>query len=159
MEIHGKTKREAISPIIATVLIIAVTLIAAVAIGGFVFGLFGASSSTAQVQAVGSSVSHLLTVGTAWATCSAAQGANGYVQFTNTGTANTLLSSVSLTYGGNTYSLAVSGAACTVTAGGAATYVQISNLPSATGATAGSQYTGFVVTGNGAQVIFTGAFT
>src|SRR5271154_4650843 len=48
---NGKyAQRKAISPIIATVLIIAVTLIAAVAIGGFVFGIFGSASSSAQVQ-------------------------------------------------------------------------------------------------------------
>ncbi len=47
---NGKYERKAISPIIATVLIIAVTLIAAVAIGGFVFGIFGSASNTAQVE-------------------------------------------------------------------------------------------------------------
>src|SRR5271169_3542280 len=45
--------RKAISPIIATVLIIAVTLIAAVAIGGFVFGIFGSSSNSGEVQVTG----------------------------------------------------------------------------------------------------------
>lgn len=42
--------RKAVSPIIATVLVIAITLIAAVAIGGFVFGLFGTATSNANLS-------------------------------------------------------------------------------------------------------------
>jgi len=47
---HGK-KRKAISPVLATVILIAITLIAAIAVAGFVFGLFGTFTSSATVQA------------------------------------------------------------------------------------------------------------
>lgn len=47
---HGK-KRKAISPVLATVILIAITLIAAIAVAGFVFGLFGSFTSTPQLQA------------------------------------------------------------------------------------------------------------
>ncbi|MDA4123921.1 MAG: type IV pilin N-terminal domain-containing protein [Thaumarchaeota archaeon] len=45
---HG---RRAISPVLATVILIAITLVAATAIAGFVFGLMGTFTSTAQVSA------------------------------------------------------------------------------------------------------------
>jgi len=43
-------KRKAVSPILATIVLIAITLIAAVATASFVFGLFGTLSSGADVQ-------------------------------------------------------------------------------------------------------------
>ncbi|MGP8125026.1 MAG: archaellin/type IV pilin N-terminal domain-containing protein [Nitrososphaerales archaeon] len=49
------SKKKAISPILATVILIAITLVAAVAISGFVFGLFGTFTSSANLQ--GSTVS------------------------------------------------------------------------------------------------------
>ncbi|MGP8125027.1 MAG: archaellin/type IV pilin N-terminal domain-containing protein [Nitrososphaerales archaeon] len=53
IEKHGK--RKAISPILATVILIAITLVAAVAIAGFVFGLFGTFTSSANLQLVSTS--------------------------------------------------------------------------------------------------------
>src|SRR5438105_6752082 len=54
---YGKNgQRRAISPIIATVLIIAVTLIASVAIGGFVFGIFAQGQNSAQVAVTGTAL-------------------------------------------------------------------------------------------------------
>src|ERR1019366_2870651 len=86
-------QRRAISPIIATVLIIAVTLIAAVAIGGFVFGIFGSASATANIAVttviapaagfkVGAGSSAALTCGTAPIVTPGA-----YLVLSNTGTA------------------------------------------------------------------------
>lgn len=46
-------KKKAISPILATVILIAITLVAAVAIAGFVFGLFGTLSGGANIQVTG----------------------------------------------------------------------------------------------------------
>ncbi len=155
-------QRKAISPIIATVLIIAVTLIAAVAIGGFVFGLFGSSSSTAQVTATSASI-------TAGTVTSAAAASVVYVCtspatsqqliFSNLGTVSTSVLSLSITFGGKTYSGSAP-AACTVTAG-STTGISFTTLAVVTGTTlpsSGSQYSGFIVTSNGAQVVFTGAF-
>src|SRR5437899_12166740 len=48
--------RRAISPIVATVLIVAVTLVASVAIAGFVFGVFGTSTNSAQVAVTAASL-------------------------------------------------------------------------------------------------------
>jgi len=42
--------RRAISPVLATVILIAITLIAAIAIAGFVFGLFGTFTSGQNMQ-------------------------------------------------------------------------------------------------------------
>ena len=56
LKMSDKRSRRAITPIIATVLIIAVTLVAGVAIAGYVFGLFGAGTQTAQVQVLSTSI-------------------------------------------------------------------------------------------------------
>ncbi|MDE1854204.1 MAG: type IV pilin N-terminal domain-containing protein [Thaumarchaeota archaeon] len=153
-------QRKAISPIIATVLIIAVTLIAAVAIGGFVFGLFGSSTNTAQISAVNAALSSTGTVTpntftVACATAASTTAGVGNIQFSNSGSANAAITTVSLTYGGKTYSSAAPTSGCTVTAG-SSLYITISVYPAAL--TSGQQFTGFVVTNNGAQVVFTGTF-
>jgi flagellin-like protein len=160
---YGTTRRRAITPIIATVLIIAVTLIAAVAIGGFVFGIFGSATSVAQVTVVGASLSHPTSGSTPWAstgvTCAASPSGN-YLQLTNTGTASTVASTMSITYGGSTYStnFGNAGAACTVPSGGSL-YITITAAGFPASATSGQQFTGFVVMSNGAQVVYTGVFS
>jgi flagellin-like protein len=162
MKIYAN-KRKAISPIIATVLIIAVTLIAAVAIGGFVFGLFGSSSSTAQVTSVNAALIHLPVGAGLAVTCASSAGATpgGFVQLQNTGTVNTVITAVSLTYGGSTYSATLT--SClgsqlgTVTAG-SSLFLQFT-ANAALASTSGQQFNGFVVTSNGAQVVFAGTFT
>jgi flagellin-like protein len=156
------TRRKAITPIIATVLIIAVTLIAAVAIGGFVFGIFGSATSVAQVTVVGTALAHPTVAGTFAAACltTAPASTSGYLQLTNTGTASTVASTISLTYGGSTFSVALTGGTtCTVPSGGSM-YIGITTLTGfpAIGSS-GQQFTGFVVMSNGAQVVYTGVFS
>jgi len=50
MKIINHKRRKAISPVLATVILIAITLIAAIAVAGFVFGLFGTFTSSATLQ-------------------------------------------------------------------------------------------------------------
>ena len=52
------TKRKAISPVLATVILIAITLVAGVAIAGFAFGLFGTLSATANITVTTLSCTH-----------------------------------------------------------------------------------------------------
>jgi len=154
------------------VLIIAVTLIAAVAIGGFVFGIFGSSSSTAQVSVTSQNlVASLFTAaGSAAApTCNVVGEAND-ITLTNTGTAATTVTGVTITWAGAVNSFAVT--TCTVAAagnGGATTNgnpisVLFSGAAGATvnhltvNAVTGQTYTGTVTLGNGAVLLFTGTF-
>ena len=153
-------KRTAISPIIATVLIIAVTLIAAVAIAGFVFGVFGSASSTANVGVTSVGLSHIAVSGSAVVvgTCTTTVPGGSFLYLTNTGSAGTTALSMSITYGGITNAGNIGG--CTIPAGGSI-YVPITNVPIVAGLSsyAGVTFNGYVVTGNGAQVLFTGTFT
>ncbi len=164
---NGKYGRKAISPIIATVLIIAVTLIAAVAIGGFVFGIFGSASSSAQVQVTSQNlIAADLTLANSAAnpTCSIT-GAADALTLTNTGTAATTVTGVTITWAGAVNSFSV--AACTVAAAGNAGATSngnpISILFTATNhltvnAVTGQTYTGTVTLGNGAVLLFSGTF-
>jgi flagellin-like protein len=57
MNIALKMRRNAISPVLATVILIAITLIAAIAIAGFVFGLFGTFTSGPTLELAASACS------------------------------------------------------------------------------------------------------
>jgi flagellin-like protein len=160
-------QRKAISPIIATVLIIAVTLIAAVAIGGFVFGIFGSASSSAQVQVTSQNLiaADLLSSDTAAAPTCSVTGAANDVTLTNTGTAATTVTGITITWAGAVNSFSV--ATCTVAAAGNAGATTNGNPISilfglanqlTTTAVTGQTYTGTVTLGNGAVLLFTGTF-
>ena len=152
-----RKNRKAISPVLATVILIAITLIAAVAIAGFVFGLFGSFTSNAQVQAsavnVSSSLAHTgLTVGTCVAT-----GSTNYILAQNTGTSAATVNSVTFSFGGKTENVAAA-AGCTVAAGGS-TQVPILTVDLGATPASGEQFTGSLSMSNGASVPFSGTFT
>jgi len=161
---NGKyAQRKAISPIIATVLIIAVTLIAAVAIGGFVFGIFGSASSAAQISVTGTSLTAAgFAAGTAGdITCVTTAPAVPYITLTNTGTASATVTGVTITWAGANNAFALHAATtCSVGAAGSAsatTFAQFTTTPKVTVLpVAGQTYSGIVTLSNGAQLLFTG---
>jgi len=162
MRIRKSNQRKAISPVLATVILIAITLIAAIAIAGFVFGLFGSFTSTAQVGGVQTyltAAAATTSTGLTSATCSNAAGAN-FIAFRNTGTSSATISAFSLKYSGQTYTIGTAGgAACQVIAGGATVYVNLVYTAGAgLTATAGEQYIGSVSLSNGASAQYTGSF-
>jgi flagellin-like protein len=87
MQITNVKGRKAISPVIATVILIAITLIAAIAIAGFVFGLFGSFTSGARVSGTAT-----CPPGSTTGTC--------VVTLSNTGTAGTTVTAATIAYGG-----------------------------------------------------------
>jgi len=138
-------KRKAISPVLATVILIAITLIAAIAIAGFVFGLFGTFTKTATVSA---SVTSCVYNG-AHEVCT--------LSAINSGTSNTLATSCSMTFGGVTVTGALAFVApstsLTLTAG-TTSYI------SCTGggdAGSGNAISGSMSTSNGGSVLFSGS--
>jgi len=156
MRIAPSRKRKAISPVLATVILIAITLIAAIAIAGFVFGLFGTFTSTARVQA---SVTQ----------CVASTVANQEdctLILTNTGNANTqTTASCSMTYKGSTYSGVISaggnvgvGVAQPVNAGGTAT-MHCTTTTAGAAAGPGVQVTGSMILANGGNALFAATAT
>jgi len=158
-------QRRAISPIIATVLIIAVTLIAAVAIGGFVFGIFGSASQTAQVAVTtvtAPAADFGTTTGHSAFTCATtATTGVAYVVVTNTGTAAATVTGMTLTWAGanNAFTPSV---ACQIGAAGSATATTYVNFPTTAtisiAAVTGQTFQGIVTLSNGAEVLFTGTF-
>ena len=145
--------RKGISPVLATVILIAITLIAAIAVAGFVFGLFGSFTSTARVTVSYSVMVHLAAGGVA------ASGSS--ILVLNTGTSNTYATGLTLTYGGQTCTEAV--AATTITAG-ASPGVNLAVTPPASGgcttvATVGQSYVGSLSLANGGQVPFSGTWS
>ena len=163
------TRHRGISPIIATVLIIAVTLIAAVAIGGFVFGIFGSSSNSAQVSVTSQNliaadfqpVNALVALN-----CNVAAQAGSTLTLTNTGTAAATVTGVTITYAGAVNSFTMN-TSCTVAAAGNAG-ANSNGSPIIIGFTAanwlsmsptsGQTYTGTVTMSSGAILIFQGTF-
>ena len=161
--------RRAITPIVATVLIVALAVIASVAVSGFVFGTLSTQENSPQVSVVAASFAaadfETASGGgvTTSFTCGAATGS--YLKVSNTGTAGTAVKAVTLTWAGsiNTYTLSGS---CAVGASGAvnsARFLLFSGGPTATkvltaNAVSGKIFTGTVALSNGALLLYTGTF-
>jgi len=142
-----RSKHKAISPVLATVILIAITLIAAIAIAGFVFGLFGSFTKTATVTA--SVVSCGATPEVANPVCT--------LTLNNSGTASATVITGSITYGGSTSTgvhTAWSGGVLTAGTNtpGTITFTD-TNVPST-----GEAFTGSLSLSNGAAIPFTGNF-
>ncbi len=149
--------------ILATVLVVAVTLAASLAVSGFVFGVAGHAQDSAQVTVTGSALlSTDFTSASATTTFTCASPSSGsYVAITNTGTVSSSVTTLTITWAGSNTAYAPSGA-CNVGAkgsGSASTYV---NFPATTkmtpSAIAGQTYTGTVTLSNGASLLFTGTW-
>lgn len=138
---YGKNKRKAISPVLATVILIAITLIAAIAIAGFVFGLFGSFTSTAQVSAS--------------VTACTASTDSCAVTLRNTGTANAVVTGCSLLNAGASVTSTPTGTT-TVNAGSSANVVCTATTVVAQ--TLGSQAGGSFSMSNGGTVQFAGTW-
>ena len=125
-------RRQGISPVLATVMLIAITLIAAVAIAGFVFNLFGTFQNGPRLQVVNAACDP--------ATCS--------LQVTNTGTANGFIMWASSGYVMNgTQSIPSNSQRVTIR-------LAIQNPP-----VLGQTISGYVTTGQGVQLSFTATVT
>jgi flagellin-like protein len=148
MRIRPPTKRKAISPVLATVILIAITLIAAIAVAGFVFGLFGTFTSVARVQAS--------------VTGCGANGASPNEEactliLTNSGNANTATTGIcSLTFGGTTYSGLLTNGGTVPSGGSLSSPAPTCTVNSAAShlAGAGVQVTGSVILANGGNALF-----
>jgi hypothetical protein len=123
------------------VILIAITLIAAIAIAGFVFGLFGSFTSSAQISAS--------VVTCSWTspsiTCN--------LSLNNSGTSNTTGTVCSMTTGGKTYAGVAAVTGGIITAGTSTTATCIATAPDPG---AGVAIVGSLATSNGASVPFTG---
>ena len=144
MKISGN-RRKGISPIIATVLIIAATLIAFAAVLGYIFGIFGSAASKADVT-VSTQTTFLANTGIP----------TGTIYFINSGTASTTMSSGTLTFGGGSCSIGPS--ATSIIPGST---VQITATLTCTGAptaASGETYTLSLVLADGSSTSYTGTF-
>jgi len=155
MNIQNARRRRGISPVLATVILIAITLIAAIAIAGFVFGLFGTFTSGQNLQLVGTSCySSTHTGATTENVC--------VLSLTNTGGASASITACS-TYGypGVSYGEANStplntGAQATkvVPAGTTSAAPVYVDCYYATGLTAGAAVTGSLTVASGSPLAF-----
>jgi len=156
--------RKAISPVLATVILIAITLIAAIAIAGFVFGLFGSFTSSAQVSArvVACASTSLGGAG------SHANNNECTVVLTNTGTSNVAVTGGSEQIGGvastcNNGALAgvvfVAPSTSLTVGASSSTTVQCLQATATTGQTIGSEAIGTFSLSNGASVPFSGVWS
>jgi len=134
------SKRKGISPVLATVILIAITIVAATSVAGFVFGLMGSFTNTATVSA--SSVS-----------CSGTP-ESCTLQVSNPGVGSTTITGIcQLTFGGNSY-LGTAAMVSGSLKGGSSAVVSCTSNTAGSHAAAGSQITGSFTVGNGANVLF-----
>ena len=151
---HGR-KRKAISPVLATVILIAITLIAAIAVAGFVFGLFGTFTSSANLASQVVTCVH---------NGGGAGGLVGYceISLTNTGGSSAAVTGCSI-YGTAGVVAATAGGvvvpstpvkAGTTTAAPVNVYCQASAA-----GTAGAVVSGSLTVASGAPLAFTGTYS
>ncbi len=175
-KVQRKNQQRGISPIVATVMIVAVTLVAGVAIGGYIFGLFGSQTAVAQIVVSLSSLNSNSTAPNAAAAalnilsfrCSATSTGLGRITLSNSGAVNGTISTISLTYGATSYSnttnfaefttAAIAGASrnCHVVPSAGTTNIYLTKLPKAV--SSGNTYVGEVVLSDGTRIPFTGTF-
>jgi len=136
--------RKAISPVLATVILIAITLIAAIAIAGFVFGLFGSFTSSAQVSG---SVT----------TCTGATNAVCTVNLLNIGTANVTPTGCAVSLGGSNKVGAVATVSGSLNAGSHGQYT--CTVTGTAENSVGSQAVGSFTLSNGATIPFVGTWS
>jgi len=139
--------RKAISPVLATVILIAITLIAAIAIAGFVFGLFGSFTSSAQVSGQ-------------VMTCTGASGATSpdcIVTLRNTGTSNVAVTGCSLHLSGTAVTGVLTGGGPTIPASGAIS--ETCTVAAGAAQTVGSEAVGSFSLSNGASVPISGVWS
>ena len=102
-----KNANKAVSPAIATVMLIAITLIAGVAIGGYVFGLFGSQTSTAQVTSTLTTMTSGgpagIPVGFSYHCVPQGATQTGQLAFSNNGVSGASILAISIIYAGQTY--------------------------------------------------------
>ena len=139
MNVSGSRKK-GISPVLATVILIAITIVAATSIAGFVFGLMGTFTNTATVSATSVSCSGTPEVCTLFAT--------------NPGVGSTSITGVcALSFGGSSYQGTAVMVAGNLNGGGTGKLTCTSNT-ALSHAASGSQVTGWFSVGNGANVLF-----
>ncbi|MDG6988556.1 MAG: type IV pilin [Nitrososphaerota archaeon] len=148
MKISGQ-RRKAISPIVATVLIIAATLIAFAAVLGYIFGIFGSSTNSANVTVSSASCVHGSTATTA-PTCT--------IYVTNSGSGSTSASGGSITYGGTSYTLTFASVSIP---GGTTTPLTVGTITvsGTVSGSAGETFNGYISLANGAEASFTGTMS
>ncbi len=132
-------KQRAISPVIATIILVAVTLVVAVAVGSYVFGLFGASSRGPQVHAT----LYSLTV------AAPPPGGTLSVTFSNSGGSAVNVVSASITISSTTYTATAGGTTALLasTTSNPATTFAFSTAPF----TAGQTYSFSIAFSDGSQ--------
>jgi len=162
----GKARRgrRAISPIVGTVITVALTLVASYAVSRFVFGVSPAMGNTSQVAvtrtSMGSADFKSSFTSTRF-TCGSPAGS--YLSISNGGTAGATVTAVTLTWAGSTNSYSLSGS-CSIGAVGSSTSTQ--NVLFSAGATevltndgtSGGTFTGTLTLDNGAVVPYAGTF-
>jgi len=154
-------QRRAIDSIIATVLVVAVTLASSLAVSGFVFGVTGRAQDSAKVTVTGSALLAADFTSTSPATSftCASSSPGSTVALTNTGILGSSVASVSITWAGSSTSYAVSGS-CSIGAVGSATSTIYIVFPTTTqiapSAIADQTYSGTVALSDGAQLLFAG---
>lgn len=150
--------RKAIAPILATVIIIASTIVITVAMGGFIFGTLGNSANAALVDAQNVEMPADIDTGFTFLLCAPNQGNffGGYVALYNSGTVATRVDALTFTYAGSTQTMVPQGS-CVIPPE-TSLYVLVVALPLVFQPIIGNPYSGYVSAANGAEILFDGSF-
>lgn len=146
------------APILATVIIVASTIVISVAMGGFIYGTLGTSANSALVDAQSVQIPADIDTGFAFLLCAPNQGNffGGYVALYNSGTVATHVNALTFTYAGSTQTMVPQGT-CVIPPD-TSLYVLVVALPLMFQPVTGNPYSGYVSAANGAEILFDGSF-
>jgi hypothetical protein len=156
-------RRRAVDSVVATVLVVAVALVASLAVSGFIFGVVGRVQNSAQIAVTGTvlAAADFTAAGTTSTFTCATSSSDAYLTLTNTGTGGAAVATVSITWAGSNTAYTLSGS-CSIGASGSGTATRYIVFPPTTwmspSATAGQAYTGSITLSNGAQLLVTGTW-
>lgn len=149
--------------IVATVLVVCVTLVAALAVSGLVFAVLGGSRDAPGVAVTGVAlVATDFTSGGTGDTFTCTSGVSGsYLKLSNTGTGSAFVEGVVLTWAGGSSGFTPVGS-CPIDASGSPTsntYLEFTpGARMAVDAVEGQAFTGTVTLSDGAQLLLTGTW-
>lgn len=152
----GPSARRGVSEILATVLIVAIIVVAFVMTSGLWFGTLGSQSGKNIVKVDQANVPASIGRGASYVDCQSGLGASdvAYVHLYNQGTAAVEATAISFQYGGTTFPITPNGT-CSI-APQSGLYLVIVSLPFQM--SPGDGYRGYVSMASGARASFAGAF-
>jgi len=161
--VRDSNGRRGVESVLATVMIVTVTLVASIAVAGFIYGTLDQSQNASLVAITGTFLkgADFQAGGTTTAFSCAGSAGGSWISLSNSGTAGSFVRGVTITWAGGGSTFTPTGSCAVGPAGSPAATVFLvfpTTMKLGADAMAGQTFTGSVSLSNGAQVQFAGSW-